>query len=109
MSTFSGRLVADAERRRAPASARSSLTCRLSGSSPISSRKSVPPSAAWNLPGPARDRAGEGALHVPEELALDEVLGDGAAVDGDERAVHARAAAVELAGDELLAGARSRR
>ena len=41
---------------------------------------------AWNLPGAARDRAGEGALHVAEELALDEVLGDGAAVDGDERA-----------------------
>ena len=38
------------------------------------------------LAGPRRDRAGEGALHVAEELALDQVLGDGAAVDGDERA-----------------------
>ena len=33
-----------------------------------------------------RDGAGEGALHVAEELTLDEVLGDGAAVDDDERA-----------------------
>ena len=31
-------------------SARSSLTCASSGSSPISSRNSVPPSASWNLP-----------------------------------------------------------
>ena len=31
------------------------------------------------------DRAGEGALHVAEQLALEQVLGDGAAVDGDER------------------------
>src|SRR6185295_14845098 len=30
----------------------------------------------------AHDRAGERALHVPEELALDQVLRDGAAVDG---------------------------
>ena len=39
------------------------------------------------LAGPRRDGAGEGALHVPEELTLDEVLGDGAAVDDDERPV----------------------
>ena len=65
----------------------------------------MPPSAAWNLPGAAGDGAGEGAAHVPEELALDEVLGDGAAVDGDEGPAHALAAAVELARDELLAGA----
>ena len=31
-------------------SARSSFTCASSGSSPISSRNSVPPSASWNLP-----------------------------------------------------------
>ncbi len=38
------------------------------------------------LAGPRRDGAGERALHVPEELALDQVLGDRAAVDDDERA-----------------------
>ena len=46
--------------------------------------------AAWNLPGLRGDRAGEGALHVAEELALEQVLRDGAAVDGDERARCAR-------------------
>ena len=40
-----------------------------------------------------RDGARERALHVAEELALDEVLGDGAAVDDDERAVRARSSA----------------
>ncbi len=33
---------------------------------------------------PVGDGAAEGAAHVPEELALDEVLRDGAAVDGHE-------------------------
>src|SRR5215217_2477325 len=51
-------------------------------------------------------RAREGALHVAEQLALQQVLGDGAAVDGDEGALHPGRAAVELPGDELLAGAR---
>src|SRR5208282_2662024 len=57
------------------------------------------------LAGPRRDRAREGALHVAEELTLDEVLGDGAAVDDDERPGGAVRAPVDLAGDELLAGA----
>ena len=51
------------------------------------------------------DGAGEGAAHVAEQLRLEQVLGDGAAVDGDERALGARRAAVELARDQLLAGA----
>ena len=38
-------------------------------------------------------RVGERALLVAEELALEEVLGDGAAVDGDERRALARATA----------------
>src|SRR6266852_1485775 len=58
------------------------------------------------LPGPGGDRAGEGALGVAEQLALQEVLGDGAAVDGDERPRLARRAPVQLARDQLLAGAR---
>ena len=49
--------------------------------------------------------AGEGAAHVAEELALDEVRADRAAVDDDERLVRARAALDDLGRDELLAGA----
>ena len=53
---------------------------------------------------PRCDRAGERPLGVAEQLALEQVLGDGPAVDRHERAVLARAAPVDLAGDELLAG-----
>ena len=51
------------------------------------------------------DGAGERALDVTEQLRLEQVLGNGAAVDGDERPLGARRAAVHLARDELLAGA----
>jgi len=50
-------------------------------------------------------RAGERAFDVPEELALDQASGDGAAVHLDERPVAARAAVVQGPGDELLPGA----
>ncbi len=50
-------------------------------------------------------RAREGAAHVPEELALDEVRRDRAAVDDDERLVGPRPALEDLRRDELLAGA----
>src|SRR5262245_24356129 len=109
-------------------SARSTLACVFTLMSPISSRKSVPPSASSNLPRrsparlaalflrrarplacgfpahvavlveeerpavrqlelapPIRRRAREGALHVAEELALDQFLGNGGAVHLDER------------------------
>ena len=49
MSHFSGRLSPTRTTTRS-CSARSSFTCMPSGSSPISSRNSVPPSACWNLP-----------------------------------------------------------
>ena len=49
--------------------------------------------------------AGEGALGVAEELALEEGGGDGGAVEGDEGAVGAGAPAVDRAGEALLAGA----
>ena len=52
-----------------------------------------------------RDRAGERALDVAEQLALEQVLGDRAAVDRDERLAGARRAVVDLARDQLLAGA----
>jgi hypothetical protein len=42
---------------------------------------------------------------VAEELGLEQRLGDGGAVDGDERAVLARAERVKRSGKQLLAGA----
>ncbi|EDM79044.1 hypothetical protein PPSIR1_10590 [Plesiocystis pacifica SIR-1] len=50
--------------------------------------------------------ARERALDVAEELGLDQVLGDGPAVDRHEGALGPGRAVVDLVGDELLAGAR---
>ena len=50
-------------------------------------------------------RPGEGALLVAEQLAFQQRLGDGGAVQADERAFLARAGVVDGAGDQLLAGA----
>src|SRR4051812_6204672 len=60
-----------------------------------------PPRAA----GGARHCARERAALVSEQLALDELLRDGRAVDLDERLVLARGVLVQRASDELLAGA----
>ena len=49
---------------------------------------------------------GEGALAMPEQLGLEQGVGDGAAVDGDEGPAVARREPVDGAGDQLLAGAR---
>ena len=54
------------------------------------------------------DGAGERALLVAEQDALDQVLGDGAAVDGDERPGLALALALDGARDQLLADAATR-
>ena len=48
----------------------------------------------------------EGALLVPEDLALEQRLGNRRAVDRHERKRRARAQLVDRLGDELLAGAR---
>src|SRR5437867_10585776 len=53
-----------------------------------------------------RVRVGEGAAHVPEELALDQRLREGRAVDGDEGARLPPSPLVESARDELLSGPR---
>jgi len=53
----------------------------------------------------AGDGAGEGALLVAEQLALEQRLGDGGAVDRDERARGALGTGVEVLGHHLLAGA----
>ena len=49
--------------------------------------------------------AGERAAHVAEELALEEVRRDGAAVDAEERPLRARARRCGRPRDDLLAGA----
>src|SRR5688572_20348511 len=51
-------------------------------------------------------RAGERALLVPEDLALEQRLRNRRAVDRHERLLGARAQLVDRLGDELLAGAR---
>jgi hypothetical protein len=50
--------------------------------------------------------AGERALHVPEQLRLQERLGKSAAVDGNEGAARTVGAVVDEAGNDLLAGPR---
>src|SRR5439155_23976196 len=56
-------------------------------------------------PAPRRVRAGKGALLVPEQLALENPLGERGAVDREIRTVGAAAALVQRAGDQLLARA----
>ena len=65
-------------------STRSSLACSGGAISPISSRNSVPPSRQLEPAALLRDRAGEGAALVAEQLALEQRLGQRRAVDGDE-------------------------
>ena len=55
---------------------RSSFTCVAGGTSPISSRNSVPLSASSNFPGLRCHGAGERAFLVAEKFALQQVLGN---------------------------------
>ena len=66
----------------------------------------VPVSASSNRPEPALRGAGEGALLVAEQLALEQRLGQGGAVDRDERLAPPGREVVDRLGDQLLAGAR---
>ena len=50
-------------------------------------------------------RAGEGALHVAEQLALQQALRQRAAVDREERALGPGGQLVDVARDDFLAGA----
>src|SRR5262249_41820655 len=54
---------------------------------------------------PVRDRSAEGAPHVAEELALEEVLGNGTAIDRDERPFRTPTSSVNRARDHVFAGA----
>jgi hypothetical protein len=51
------------------------------------------------------DRTGESAALVPEQLALEEMLGQRSGIDGDERTVAQRPVAMQGTRDELLARA----
>jgi hypothetical protein len=51
------------------------------------------------------NRTRERATHVAEELALEHLMRDGAAVDGDERALGPAATLMNLSREELLAAA----
>jgi hypothetical protein len=79
------------------------LACIAIGISPISSRNRVPRSAASTC-GPAAG-PGETPRSWPEQLALEQGVGDGGAVDGDERTLAAVGELVGAAGQHLLARA----
>ena len=65
----------------------------------------MPPFAASNSPGRSAVAPGERAARVAEQLALEQRLGDGAAVDRDERPGRARRLVVDEPRDPLLARA----
>ena len=62
----------------------------------------MPPSASSNRPGPLRERAGEGAARVPEQLGLEQLVAERRAIDRAEAARVARRQAMHGAGDQLL-------
>ena len=69
----------------------------------------MPPLAASNRPGRSWVGAGERAARVAEQLALEQGLGDGAAVDGDERPGGARRLVVDQRARSAPCRRRSRR
>ena len=64
-----------------------------------------PSSASEKRPSRLADRVREGAPDVAEELGFEQLLGNRAAVHGDEHALRAAAVVVDRARDQLLAGA----
>ena len=70
---------------RRPAARAAASPARSLGSSPISSRNSVPPWAASMRPVARPAGVREGAADVAEQLGLGERVGDGGHVDRDER------------------------
>ena len=65
----------------------------------------MPPAASSNLPWPGLAGVGERPFLVAEQLALGQRLGNGRAVDRDERLIAAAAEIMDRLGDDLLAGA----
>ena len=64
----------------------------------------MPPAARSNRPGFCRSAPVKRAALVAEQLALDQALGQGPAIDPDERAGGAVGVAVQGGGHQLLAG-----
>ena len=87
---------------RPPAARAGSCSAAGSGMSPISSRKSVPPSHCSNRPTRCAVGAGEGALLVAEQFALEQRLGNRRAIDRHEFLVLTRAEFVDRARHQLL-------
>ena len=73
------------------------------GSSPISSRKRVPPLASSNRPFLWRSAPVKAPALVAEQLGLQQVLGQGRAVDGHQRPPPGDVAEVDRLGHQLLA------
>src|SRR4030095_5039908 len=63
------------------------------------------PARLFELPCPVNDGAGKRALHVAEQLTLDQLARDSCAVHLDERLVRSRRLPMDRASNELLAGA----
>ncbi len=76
----------------------------LGGKLPDLVQEKRPPAGPLEPSALAGDRPGEGALLVPEKLAVHQARRDGAAVDLDEGAFTARGRVVDGVGDDLLAG-----
>ena len=85
---------------------RRSFTWTAGAISPISSRNSVPWLACWNRPSRRVCAPVNEPALVPEELALEDAIGEGGAVELHEGPLGARAVLVDGGGDQLLAGAR---
>ena len=86
-------------------STRSSLTCVPSGQLADLVEQHGAVAGRDEDAGALAGRAGEGAPHVTEQLALEHPFRQRAAVDGHEGRGRARAAGVNGAGDDFLAGA----
>ena len=102
----------DLDRRRPPTRSitwfcrkRSSLTCIGCGTSPISSRNSVPSVRGFDLADRLLHRAGKRAFFMPEQFAFKQRVGNRRAAERHERAFRARAQRVDRAGQKLLSGA----
>ena len=85
--------------------ARSSLACRSSRRSPISSRNSVPPSAISNLPSCCRTAPVKAPFSWPKSVLSTSSDGTAARLTGMNGAVGVRRLVVQAPRDHLLAGA----
>ena len=76
----------------------SNFGCRCRGSSPTSSSRRVPPSAARTTPRVLVSAP----VNAPVELAFEECFGSGGAVDGDKRARSPFGFGMDTPGDKFL-------